>query len=140
VARLLDVPAERRPLIIIQGDEGPYEGDPSAWDGFNLKDATRKFPILNAYYLPGLASGLYPTITPVNTFRMVFDLYFGGRLPILPDRNFVFRDTAHLYDLTEVTDEVRELVLPPPTASLSRGAPPAGQPSESPGAGASPTG
>ncbi len=28
---------------------------------------------------------LYPTITNVNTFRVVLDEYFGQNLPLLPD-------------------------------------------------------
>jgi hypothetical protein len=125
VDELLDRPAARRPIVIIQADEGPYEGDPSRWEQFDPVQAVRKFPILNAYHLPGAPKLPYPTISPVNTFRFVFDLYFGRNLPLLPDRNFTFRDTDHLYDLTEVTDEVRNLVLAPPssptpTASPSR--------------------
>jgi hypothetical protein len=41
--------------------------------------------ILNAYYLPGEESRLYPTITPVNTFRIILDAYFGQDYPLLPD-------------------------------------------------------
>jgi hypothetical protein len=42
--------------------------------------------ILNAYFLPGEgAAGLYPSITPVNTFRLIFDVYFGADLELLED-------------------------------------------------------
>ena len=42
--------------------------------------------ILNAYYLPdGGNKALYPTITPVNTFRVIFNTYFGGNYELLPD-------------------------------------------------------
>jgi hypothetical protein len=62
------------PIIVIQGDHGI------------LKD---RFPILNAYYLPGEGSQkVYPTITPVNTFRLIFDTYFGGSYGLLPDESF----------------------------------------------------
>ena len=44
--------------------------------------------ILNAYYLPGDGSKkLYPSISPVNTFRVVFSHYFGADLDLLPDRH-----------------------------------------------------
>jgi hypothetical protein len=62
-----------RPIIIIQGDHS------YTWSQDRNK-------ILNAYFLPdGGDSKLYPSITPVNTFRLVFDIYFGGNYPILPD-------------------------------------------------------
>jgi hypothetical protein len=71
----------------------------------------RKFPILNAYYLPGAThADLNLFITPVNSFRLVFRLYFGADLAMLPDRNYVFRSMKHVYDFTDVTDRVRALV------------------------------
>jgi hypothetical protein len=66
------------PIIILQGDHG-YE---LAGKG---KEA---FKILNAYYLPGGGSSqLYPTITPVNTFRLIFSYYFHENFPLLADRS-----------------------------------------------------
>jgi hypothetical protein len=65
------------PVIIIQGDHG-YSTNPE-----NLP------LILNAYYLPGNgAQKIYPSITPVNTFRLVLDSYFGGNYPMLPDHSY----------------------------------------------------
>jgi hypothetical protein len=47
----------------------------------------QRMSILNAYYLPNTAAraSLYPSITPVNTFRILFASYFGQKLPLLPD-------------------------------------------------------
>jgi hypothetical protein len=43
-------------------------------------------PILNALGFPGANTKvLYPTISPVNTFRMLFNLYFGAHYRLLPD-------------------------------------------------------
>jgi hypothetical protein len=62
------------PIIIIQGDHGPTgSGRPN------------RVSILNAYYLPYHEDLLYPSITPVNTFRIVLDEYFGQQLMLLPD-------------------------------------------------------
>jgi hypothetical protein len=60
------------PIIIINGDHG-------------LLDANRS-EILNAYYLPedGTKS-LYSTITPVNSFRIILDKYFGTEYSLIPD-------------------------------------------------------
>ncbi len=62
------------PIIIIQGDHGPTGSGRSV-----------RMSNLNAYYLPGHEDLLYPSITPVNTFRVVLDAYFGQDLPLLPD-------------------------------------------------------
>lgn len=67
------------PIIIIQGDHGPK---------FNgAIDTDYAYQILNASYLPGMESSpFYDSITPVNTFRVLFNEYFGGRYPLLEDR------------------------------------------------------
>jgi hypothetical protein len=83
----------RRAIIILQTDEGPSgtNGVRHLLEEGRLDPASRarlpdKFRILNAYYLPGVsADDLYPSITPVNTFRLVFDLYFDAGLGLLPD-------------------------------------------------------
>ena len=68
------------------------------------------FGILEAYDLPGLAStGVYPTFTPVNLFRVLFNGYFAAGLAPLPDRNYVFPDFQHLYAFQDVTDRVAGL-------------------------------
>lgn len=63
------------PVIIIQGDHGPtVPSSPRA-----------RMSNLNAYLLPGRDAALYPTITPVNTFRVIFNTYFGQDLELLED-------------------------------------------------------
>lgn len=67
-----------------------------------------KFPIIAAYYLPGVSkSELYPEITPVNSFRIIFNLYFHTNLSLLPDKNYIFPDANHLYNFQDVTDKVK---------------------------------
>jgi hypothetical protein len=44
--------------------------------------------ILNAYYLPQGADQLYPSISPVNSFRLVFNSYFGTNFPLLEDVSY----------------------------------------------------
>ena len=64
------------PVIILQGDHG------------FPTDATR-VRILDAFYLPdGGAAKHYNGMTPVNTFRMIFDTYFSQSFPMLPDRSY----------------------------------------------------
>ena len=81
----------RPPVIIIQGDHGLLYYD--------------HFPILNAYYLPdGGSKALYADITPVNSFRVVFNQYFGAQLPLLPDNSYTSTYTRP-YDFKAVTDK-----------------------------------
>ena len=65
------------PIIMIQGDHGPGHYD----------KATR-MGILNAYYFPGEQSGLYPEITPVNSFRLLFNTYFEEDIHVLEDVSY----------------------------------------------------
>ena len=65
----------RPPVIVIQGDHGPTI--PSG--------PQQRMRNLSVYYLPGVDAPLYSTITPVNTFRMIFNTYFGQNLPLLED-------------------------------------------------------
>jgi hypothetical protein len=81
-----DVP----PIIIIQGDHGPW-----------LQPKSKRMLILNAMYFPGHKDKLYPEITPVNTFRLVFNTYFGGKYDILEDVSY-FSPVPKLYDFSEV--------------------------------------
>lgn len=65
------------PIIVIQGDHGPAPFD----------RIERRMKNLNAYYFPDNTEGLYPSITPVNTFRLIFNKYFGQSFPMLEDRS-----------------------------------------------------
>jgi len=63
------------PIIVIQGDHGPTI--PSS--------PQHRMKNLNVYYLPDADAPVYSTITPVNTFRIIFNTYFGQNLPLLED-------------------------------------------------------
>lgn len=87
VVEIVDILLEKSPIppvIIIQGDHGASIN----WEGYGLP-AEYKLAILNAYYLPAVNENsiLYDSITPVNTFRLVFDLYFNGELGLLEDQS-----------------------------------------------------
>jgi len=74
------------PVIIIQGDHGPW-----------MQSDNKRFWILNAYYLPGHIDQLYPTISPVNSFRLVLSDYLGMDYPILADKSY-FSPIPYIYD------------------------------------------
>ena len=82
------------PIIVIQGDHAGVESD----QNFRME-------ILNAYYLPGQAAGqLYESISPVNTFRLIFDQYFGGQYKLLKDTSY-FSVYNNPFDYTVIPDK-----------------------------------
>lgn len=83
------------PIIILQGDHG-----------FS-KDDNNRMNIFDAYYLPGDGKNqIYPSITPVNSFRIIFNTYFGGKYPLLKDTSNWGKD-GYFFDF----------VTTPPTCS-----------------------
>ena len=75
------------PVIVIQGDHG-----------WTMPNRNKN---LNAYYLPGHAGAVYSTITPVNTFRLIFNAYFDANLPLLDDKSF-YSEVDSMYEFTPV--------------------------------------
>jgi hypothetical protein len=103
--------SELPPIIIIQGDHG--SGINFDMAGINNTCLKERYSILNAYYFPdGNYDALYPTITPVNSFRVVFNQYFGTELDVLDDRNY-FATWLSPYLYSDVSDEVRSCEIPP---------------------------
>jgi hypothetical protein len=108
LARLVAMPEDRRPIVIVQTDEGPNPDGFSPrfdWHDATLDQIRLKYEILSAFYLPGIDDQTVPArLTPVNTFRLVFSRYFGRDLPLLPDRIILFGDAKHPYDYEDATD------------------------------------
>lgn len=101
--------SEIRPIIIIQADEGPYPGGYiEFFEGGGFNEATeaelrQKYGILNAYYLPNIDEGvLYPSITPVNSFRLIFNLYFETDFELLPDRSYCPYKDDPFFDISDI--------------------------------------
>jgi hypothetical protein len=93
------------PVIIIQADHGP--GAYLVWESPEKTNLNERFGILNAYYLPdGGEADLYPTITPVNSFRVVLNRLFDAGLELLPDKNY-FTTWKRPYEFIDVTEQVQ---------------------------------
>ena len=103
--------SEVPPIIILQADEGPFpEGTDSRdfkWEEATEAQLREKMGILNAYYLPDADENvLYPSITPVNSFRLVFNLYLDADFELLPDKIYAFYG-GHPYKFLDVTEKVK---------------------------------
>jgi len=78
------------PIIVLQGDHG-------------IRSENR-MQILNAYYLPDNgADQLYESISPVNSFRYIFNHYFGTNYPLLEDKSY-YSEPPDRFDLTLVEE------------------------------------
>ena len=92
------------PIIIVQADHG--SGVMLDWNSSRTTYLKERLAILNAYYLPGVDSlPLYPAITPVNSFRVVFNEYFGTAFDLLPDKMF-YAPWNFPFQYDDVTDIV----------------------------------
>jgi hypothetical protein len=75
ILRQIITESEVPPIIVMMGDHG-------------LRNDNR-YENLNSYYLPGIgAENLYSTISPVNSFRVIFNTYFGTHYDLLPDGSY----------------------------------------------------
>ncbi|HSL43584.1 MAG TPA: hypothetical protein VK897_09145 [Anaerolineales bacterium] len=96
--------SETEPIIILQGDHGP-----KGFSDENVEnsDFTENFAILNAYYFPDQDyTDLYPSISPVNSLRILTNKFFGMDFPLLDDRSY-FSDVRRPFDFIQVTDQVK---------------------------------
>ena len=96
--------SKQPPIIVIQADEGPYSLsqplDDYDWNKMSDLELAQKMRILNAYYLPGFDDDeLYPSVSPVNSFRFIFNYYFGQNYKILSDRSYL-RKNGRFIDVT----------------------------------------
>jgi hypothetical protein len=112
--------ANENAVIVVQADEGPWPasiaGDeqsigmdttPAEWAAMTPAETKEKVAIFNAIRLPGAEAELYPVLTPVNTFRIIFNRYFGSDFVLLPDESYIYLDNKPLYDFVPVTEVVR---------------------------------
>lgn len=98
------------PVIILQSDEGPIpkrfrkDKENFIWEDATPDELRKKFGILNAYYVPGIDKEIfYPGITPVNSFRIIFNHLFGTDFELLPDEIYAQRR----YEFINVTDQLK---------------------------------
>ena len=92
------------PIIILQADHGP--GSMLNWEDLSNTDLEERLSIFAAYYVPDNIRGqFYDTMTPVNTFRILFNGLLGTEYPILEDRSY-FATWSHPYSFIPIPPEV----------------------------------
>lgn len=104
------------PIIILQADHGPASSGAEGgwdhasqmlshgkWDLATSRLILERMSILNAYYLPGSDANSHPyqTISPVNTFRFIFDRYLGTNLGLLEDKSYFSFGLSKFYTVPE---------------------------------------
>ena len=96
--------SEVPPIIILQADHGPQLTFTDGWEHPTKNMLRERTTIFNAYYLPPDGNKLlYDSITPVNTFRVVFDFYFHTNYGLLGDQSY-YSTYARPYEFINVTD------------------------------------
>jgi hypothetical protein len=98
--------SKQPPIIMILADHGPRSG--MVWESVEKTNVRECLSILNAYYLPNNGDKLlYPQITHVNSFRVIFNHYFGEQLNLLPDKSY-FSTATYLYKFYDVTERMQK--------------------------------
>ncbi|WP_099866542.1 sulfatase-like hydrolase/transferase [Pararhizobium haloflavum] len=98
------------PVILIQADEGPFPTRDGSvpWHDATPGELDMKTGILNAYFFPsGDYGSMRPDISPVNSYRAVFNAVFGSGFPMLDDRVMSFPHDWEIYGYRDVTEKVR---------------------------------
>jgi hypothetical protein len=92
------------PIIILQSDHGP--GLMTDWENPDNTNFKERLAILNAYYVPEkMAEDLYSSVSPVNTFRILFNNLFQQNYSILEDKSY-FSTWDQPYNFINVTNKL----------------------------------
>lgn len=95
--------SERPPIIIIQSDHGHWLDPKLVGDDLRRNIRTKNF---SAFYLPGQDKKMLPRdITTVNTFRFLFDRYFGTKFGLLENRSYIYNGQYPFQFIEIVPDE-----------------------------------
>lgn len=93
------------PVIVIQSDHG-VRWTPGRGEKPGISEKKPYAAILNLYHLPGFDyTKMHDSISPVNTFRVIFNHYFGMNYELLEDKSFL-SSSRNPYHFTDITEEL----------------------------------
>jgi len=99
---------QQPPIIIIQSDHGPASSGTEQMDNPSDQLLKERMRILNTYLVPeSVKQRLYPSITPVNSFRLILNELFGLDYPLLEDKSFFTPIGQVKRTFEDVTAQVR---------------------------------
>lgn len=102
--------ADSDAIIIVQSDHGTnslnqLQPDNTPFASWSRRQFIESYGILNAIKLPARwRSDLYPTLSPVNTFRFIFKHLASPGIELLPDRSFYVHGGANPQPVVEWPD------------------------------------
>jgi hypothetical protein len=104
------------PIIILQSDHGSELM--LDMEDVAHTDVVERMSVLNAYFFPdGRYEKLYESISPINSFRVLFNTFFGAKLELLADKSY-FSTWHNPYRFIDVTDQVRSPASAQPAARV----------------------
>jgi len=117
IAEVIDAILEKSaspPIILLMGDHGP--ASLYNWDLNDPGCLWERTSNLYAMLLPGHQNDgtLYSSISPVNSFRVIFNTYFGTDLPLLEDKTYLasWHQPTLMLDVTNKTDSLEGCTIP----------------------------
>ena len=106
--------SETPPIILLMGDHGP--ASQFNWSFTDPGCLWERTSNLYALLLPGHQNNgtLYSSISPVNSFRVIFNTYFGTAFPLLEDKTYLtsWSEPSILMDVTNKTNSTAGCTMP----------------------------
>jgi len=104
--------SKKPPIIILQSDHGPAStlGKRDDWKSNYSQEAVKeRTSILYAIFLPdGNYKEFSEAMTPINTYRILFNRYFGEDNDLLPDKSY-YTSYDEIYGFYETIDMLNQL-------------------------------
>ena len=104
ITKLLD--SENKPIIILQGDTG--SGSEIDWKSPSDVMVIERMSNLNAIYFPNNDYNKIHDLTPVNTFRIIFNEYFNEENMLYENRSY-WSNSDKPYQYKDVSDILKDV-------------------------------